>query len=143
MDIQYAYHHSHTLHQPGFWQSCFAAFGFVPLIRPPPIIRHYYSDLLSKPGISSSTLFAVHKIHDKSSETHVIDTIPHVDLTSQPRIAIVGGGIAGVTAANALSKKLSSNNIPAKIVIFEGDEYGSTNEVNFTNHQQPSWLAGK
>ena len=139
MDIQYAYHHSNTmLPQPGFWQSCFAAFGFVPLIpRPPPMRRHYYQDLLSKP--SSSNLFAVNKIHDKSS--NLIDTLPNGDFSWQPRIAIVGGGIAGVTAANALSKKLSSNNITAKIVIFEGDEKGSKNEVNFTNHQQPSWLS--
>lgn len=102
--------------------------------------RHYYQDLLSKQPCSSS-LFAVNRIDIKSSESHLIDTLPHGDLTSQPRIAIVGGGIAGVTAANALSKKLSSNNITAKIVIFEGDEYGSKNEVNFTNQQQPSWIS--
>mmetsp|Transcript_20951 Transcript_20951/g.31618 ORF Transcript_20951/g.31618 Transcript_20951/m.31618 type:complete len:360 (+) Transcript_20951:83-1162(+) len=139
MDIQYA-SHSNILHQTGFWQSCFAAFGIAPLIRPPPMICHYYRDLLSKPSSSGSAFFAVNKINDKSA-ADFIETIPHVDLTSQPRIAIVGGGIAGVTAANALCKKLSSNNVTAKIVIFEGDEYGSNNEVDFSNHQQPSWLA--
>jgi len=104
------------------------------------MICHYYRDLLSKPSSSGSAFFAVNKINDKSA-ADFIETIPHVDLTSQPRIAIVGGGIAGVTAANALCKKLSSNNVTAKIVIFEGDEYGSNNEVDFSNHQQPSWLA--
>jgi len=143
MDIQYA-SHSNILHQTGFWQSCFAAFGIAPLIRPPPMICHYYRDLLSKPSSSGSAFFAVNKINDKSA-ADFIETIPHADLTShsQPRIAIVGGGIAGVTAANALCKKLSSNNVTAKIVIFEGDKYGSNNEVDFSNHQQPSWLAGK
>jgi 6-phosphogluconolactonase/glucosamine-6-phosphate isomerase/deaminase len=110
------------------------------------MICHYYRDLLSKskPSSSVSTVFAVNKINDKSA-ADFIETTPHADLTShsQPRIAIVGGGIAGVTAANALCKKLSSNNVTAKIVIFEGDEYGSNNEVDFSNHQQPSWLAGK
>ncbi len=105
---------------------------------------HYYHDLLSEPRRISSNLFAVNKINDKSEfETQFMETIPDYDLTLKPRIAIVGGGIAGVTAANALSKKLSSNNIAAKIVIFEGDEYGGTNEVNFSNHQQPSWVAGE
>jgi len=104
------------------------------------MMYHYYRDLLSDPRGRSTNLFAVNKIHDKS-ETEFMEPIPHHDFTSKPRIAIVGGGIAGVTAANALSKKLSSNNISAKIVVFEEDEHGGTNEVDFSNHQQPSWLA--
>ncbi len=104
---------------------------------------HYYRDLLSEPRGIGTDLFAVNKIHGKSSELDFMETIPHYDINSKPRIAIVGGGIAGVTAANALSKKLSSNNISAKIVVFEGDEYGGTSEVDFSNHQQPSWLAGE
>lgn len=139
--IQHAASSYSFLRQPG-WPSCFAAFGFAPLIRPPPMMYHYYRDLLSDPRGRSTNLFAVNKIHDKS-ETEFMEPIPHQDFTSKPRIAIVGGGIAGVTAANALSKKLSSNNISAKIVVFEEDEYGGTNEVDFSNHQQPSWLAGE
>lgn len=141
MDIQHATYS--FLRQPGTWPSCFAAFGFAPLIRPPPMMCHYYRDLLSEPLGSSTNLFAVNKIHDKSETDEFMETIPHYDFTSKPRIAIVGGGIAGVTAANALSKKLSANNVSAKIVVFEGDEYGGANEVDFSNHQQPSWVAGE
>lgn len=91
---------------------------------------------------SSSALFAANKATDKSG-ADFIEAMPHVGFASQPRIAIIGGGIAGVTAANALSKKLSSNNMAAKIVVFEGDERGSNNKVDFANHEHPSWPAGK
>jgi hypothetical protein len=160
MEVQYI-NHSNILRQPVFWQSCFAAFGFAPVFRPPPLMCHYYRDLLSPSekwaanlsapplfdskldsgSSSSSTLFAAKKVTDKSEAD--FEAIPHVGFTTPPRIAIIGGGIAGVTAANALSKKLSSNNVAAKIVIFEGDERGSNNKVDFANHENPSWQAGK
>ena len=61
-----------------------------------------------------------------------------------PRIAIIGGGIAGVTAANALSKKFASDNIiDASIVIFEGDVEGGDRCVDFGKGEQPTWTAGK
>ena len=61
----------------------------------------------------------------------------------QPRIAIIGGGIAGVTAANALGKKFATtddNTVNAKIVVFEGDV---PRPVNFGNYEQPTWIAGE
>lgn len=121
----------------------FAAFGFAHVARPPPMIRHYYPDLC-RPGVlkigyggSSSTLL----VSQKDGE----DTSPHIGYTSpaQPRIAIIGGGIAGVTAANALSRTFAANNISPKIVVFEGDEKGSNNMVNFQNHEHPTWVAGE
>jgi hypothetical protein len=153
MEVQYI-NYSNIIRQSGFWQSCFAAFGFAPVIRPPPMMCHYYRDLLSPSGNwdinlsvpplfdtqlgSSSALLAAKKVNDKSEAD-----FPCVGFTKPPRIAIIGGGIAGVTAANALSKKLSSNNVAAKIVIFEGDDRGSNNRVDFSNHENPSWQAGK
>ncbi|KAL9190634.1 hypothetical protein ACHAXT_000340 [Thalassiosira profunda] len=63
----------------------------------------------------------------------------------QPRIAIVGGGIAGVTAANALGKKFADqadrDAISPKIVVFEGDVKGGHRRVNFGNCEQPTWIA--
>ncbi|KAL7548421.1 hypothetical protein ACHAWF_011709 [Thalassiosira exigua] len=56
----------------------------------------------------------------------------------EPRIAIIGGGIAGVTAANALGKKFAPTN--AKIVVFEGCAE-SSRCVNFGNCEQPAWIA--
>ena len=130
----------------------FAAFGFAPVIRPPPMICHYYRDLCS-PGKLTSNPTAPHLLkigHGSSSSSNLFmsnkaDFEPQIGYTSHapPRIAIIGGGIAGVTAANALSKKFSANNIPANITIFEGDEKGSNNNVNFLNHEHPSWVAGK
>src|SRR6056300_510361 len=79
----FAYHH---------YSTPFAAFGFVHIARPPPMIRHYYQDLC-RPGVlkigysdSSSTLLMSQKDEDIS---------PHIGYTSpaQPRIAIIGGGI--------------------------------------------------
>ena len=74
-------------------------------------------------------------------------TIPRI------RIAIIGGGIAGVTAANALSKKFASsssynddensNSIDAKIVVFEGDIEGGNRCVDFDKSEQPVWTAGE
>lgn len=80
------------------------------------------------------TLFAANK-KTYNSKTVLAETTP--------RIAIIGGGIAGVTAADALSKKFSAENIPVNIVVFEGDERGSNNKVDFLNHEQPTWMAGK
>lgn len=61
-----------------------------------------------------------------------------------PRIAIIGGGIAGVTAANALCKKFASDStINAKIVVFEGDVEGGDRFVDFGKSEQPTWTAGK
>lgn len=61
-----------------------------------------------------------------------------------PRIAIIGGGIAGVTAANALGKKFESDNtIDASIVVFEGDVEGGDRCVDFGKSEQPTWTAGK
>ncbi len=58
-----------------------------------------------------------------------------------PRIAIIGGGIAGVTAAQAIANR--SNEIQAKIVVFEGDSEGGHRDVNFGAQEQPAWVAGK
>lgn len=118
------------------------AVGFAHIARPPPMIRHYYQDLF-RPGVlkvwyggSSSTLLMSQKDEDIS---------PHIGYTSsaQPRIAIIGGGIAGVTAANALSRHFAANSISPKMVVFEGDEKGSNNMVNFQNHEHPTWVAGE
>ena len=65
----------------------------------------------------------------------------------KPRIAIVGGGIAGVTAANALGNKFKTidtngnNSLSIDIVVFEGCvECGHC--VNFAKSEQPTWIAG-
>ena len=61
-----------------------------------------------------------------------------------PRIAIIGGGIAGVTAANALGKKKFGNDdLHAKIVVFEGDGEGGHKCANFEVREQPTWIAGE
>ena len=133
----FAYYHS----------TPFAAFGFAHIARAPPMIRHYYQDLF-RPGVlkighyyggssCSSTLL----LSQRDDE----DISPHIGYTSsaQPRIAIIGGGIAGVTAANALSRNFAAKNISPKIVVFEGDEKGSNNMVNFQNHEHPTWVAGE
>lgn len=87
----------------------------------------------SNSGISSSEL-------DEMNNTNEADT--SVTDLYQKRIAIIGGGIAGVTAANALGKKLSNTRFDAKIVVFEGDESGHKG-VNFGEYEQPTWIAGK
>mmetsp|Transcript_16380 Transcript_16380/g.34275 ORF Transcript_16380/g.34275 Transcript_16380/m.34275 type:complete len:669 (-) Transcript_16380:97-2103(-) len=56
-----------------------------------------------------------------------------------PRIAIIGGGIAGVTAAKAIANR--ANEIPSKIVVFEGDSEGGHRDVNFDAREQPVWVA--
>ena len=62
-----------------------------------------------------------------------------------PRIAIIGGGISGVTAANALGKKFATSDdaLDANIVVFEGDVEGGHRCVNFGNCEQPTWIAGE
>lgn len=57
-----------------------------------------------------------------------------------PRIAVIGGGIAGVTAAKAIANRATE--IPAKIVVFEGDSEGGHRDVNFDAREQPVWVAG-
>ena len=59
------------------------------------------------------------------------------------RIGIIGGGIAGVTAANALSKILTDDSsMNAKIVVFEGQEE-ALSPINLNDCQQPQWTAGE
>jgi len=127
----FAYHHS----------AHFPVFGFAHIARPPPMIRHYYQDLcrpgVLKIGYGGRTSTPLMSQKDKDISAHIgYNTSP-----AQPRIAIIGGGIAGVTAANALGRTFAA--LSPKIVVFEGDEKGSNNMVNFQNHEHPTWVAGE
>jgi len=59
------------------------------------------------------------------------------------RIGIIGGGIAGVTAGNALSNILADDDsINAKIIVFEGQEE-ALSPINLNECEQPQWNAGE
>ena len=60
------------------------------------------------------------------------------------RIGIIGGGLAGVTAANALSNIFADDDssMNAKIVVFEGQEE-ALSPINLNDCQQPQWTAGE
>ena len=77
---------------------------------------------------------------DTSSVTHATPQLLDKQTT---RIGIIGGGIAGVTAANALSKILTDDDsMNAKIVVFEGQEE-ALSSINLNECEQPQWTAGE
>jgi protoporphyrinogen oxidase len=64
------------------------------------------------------------------------------------KIAIVGGGICGVTAANAIKIRLQTiaPNQNVEIVIYEGDDHSysgeeSQSQAGFKKMIQPAWKA--
>jgi len=64
------------------------------------------------------------------------------------KIAIVGGGICGVTAAHAIKTRLQTiaPNQKVEIVIYEGDDNSYNGEeiqsqAGFKNMRQPTWKA--
>jgi NADPH-dependent 2,4-dienoyl-CoA reductase/sulfur reductase-like enzyme len=91
--------------------------------------------------VSSSPFMFINKFMDKRAES--VATVGVHDQTNVPRIAIIGGGIAGVTAASSLVKRLDSENKSAKIVLFEEDNEGGQRSVSFGDCQQPIWTAGE
>jgi len=70
-----------------------------------------------------------------------------VDVGPTPRIAIIGGGIAGVTAARSIANELATNKKSkvkkADIVIYEGDTNGGPQKESFDiqRQAQPNWTA--
>ena len=97
------------------------------------------------PTFRTPSLFGV--TSSKSTFDSVINKEDTIILQQQqqqkPRIAIIGGGIAGVTAANALGKKFGNDDLHAKIVVFEGDVEGGHKCANFEGREQPTWIAGE
>ena len=62
------------------------------------------------------------------------------------KIAIIGGGICGVTAAHAIKTRLQTiaPNQKVEIVIYEGDDHSYNDEESqegFKNMMQPTWKA--
>ena len=104
-------------------------------------VRRFYASLHNSNVLYSTTLFG--------SSSNNIDTSSVTHATSQmdkqtTRIGIIGGGIAGVTAADALSNILTDDeSINAKIVIFEGQEEALSPINSNKCQQQPQWTAGE
>lgn len=146
----------------------------IAIIRPPPMTSHYYSNMLSPGRQYFATFLSPHTIVPKNIPTVRSHTSLPAAFAShtpslfgvssskgntecnakamkenhpsqkQPRIAIIGGGIAGVTAANALGKKFENDaQWNPKIVVFEADGEGGHRCVNFENCEQPTWIAGE
>jgi hypothetical protein len=95
-------------------------------ITTPPMQR-----LLMPPGISTGTLRLSTKLK-----------------MSDVKIAIIGGGICGVTAAHAIESRLKSMSPKqnVEIIIFEADsnsfqEGAISSQADFKNKQQPEWRA--
>lgn len=139
----------------GLWRTFSAAFTSASLIRPPPMTSHMF-DRASNVGTLFSTAFDndagqtkltsprfmfFNKFLENGAES--VTTIGARDHVNVPRIAIIGGGIAGVTAASALVKGLDKENKSAKIVLFEQDIEGGQRSVDFGDCQQPIWSAGE
>jgi hypothetical protein len=64
--------------------------------------------------------------------------------TENFRIGIVGGGIAGVSVARALMKRLPSSEDHGKqytITIYEGDSNGGAGGHHHDNNHRPKWIA--
>ena len=148
--------HTYTVPQHGFWASFSfsAVFTSASLIRPPPMTLHMF-DHTSRVGTlfstfdhSASQTYASNKglFFGKFMNSHTDGaatvTKTRVDGVSSPRIAIIGGGIAGVTAASAIAKHLGKENKSAKIVLFEQDNEGAQRNVAFDECKQPIWTAG-
>eukprot|EP00970_Alexandrium_tamarense_P004984 scaffold808_cov196-Alexandrium_tamarense.AAC.121 len=115
----------------GYWRACFASFQTVhtaPTIRPNFAVQHYHQQQLRYNSVLN--------LFGEKSEGEELEAFEYDERT--PRIAVIGGGIAGVTVANALSKSISREH---KIVVFEGDNEGGHRSVNFNEYQQPVWLA--
>lgn len=69
-----------------------------------------------------------------SSTTQATDgTTNRPNINSAKRIAIIGGGIAGVSVAHALSQKVSN-----PIVVYEGDP---AFRRHIEDKQMPQWIA--
>lgn len=152
MDATY---HPSIMPRSGFWRS-FAAFTSASLIRPPPMTSHLFDratnvgtlfsttfdvDPNSQTKLASSPFLFFNKFMDRPTETE--NEIAISDKVDSPRIAIIGGGIAGVTAASSLVKRLDKENQAAKIVLFEQDSEGGQRSVAFGDCQQPVWTAGE
>lgn len=76
--------------------------------------------------------------------TDVLESTTKVNKkVSTPRIAIIGGGIAGVTVASALVSRLQDENRKTQVILFEQDSEGGQRNVAFDDCQQPVWTAGK
>ena len=65
-------------------------------------------------------------------------TVP-ADHKERVRIAIIGGGIAGITAARAIAARLSSTNVNPEIVVWEAD--GAAEDKFSSTGQPPRWRA--
>ena len=103
-------------------------------------VRRFYASLHNSNAFYSSSLFGSSSNNiDTSSATH---SNPQMDKQTT-RIGIIGGGIAGVTAANALSNIFANDDsINAKIVVFEGQEE-ALSPINLNECEQPQWTAGE
>lgn len=62
----------------------------------------------------------------------------HTNTQKNPRIGIVGGGIAGVSVARALTQRLPSDK-QYDIVLFEGDSHGGATKHD--KNVRPQWTA--
>lgn len=146
--------HAYTVPQNGFRPSFSfsAAFTSVSLVHPPPMTSHMF-DHTSRVGTlfstfdnqtyESNTGLFFSKFMNSHSDRAAKIIRTEVNGVYPPRIAIIGGGIAGVTAASALAKHLGNENKPAKIVLFEQDSEGAQRNVAFDECKQPIWTAGQ
>jgi len=100
----------------------------------------FYARLLNSNAFYSTCLFGSSSNNiDTSSAAY---STPQLDKQTT-RIGIIGGGIAGVTAANSLSNILTDDDsMNAKIVVFEGQEE-ALSPINLDECQQPQWTAGE
>lgn len=149
-----ATYHPYIMPRGGVWRSFSAAFTSASLIRPPPMTSHMFHrtnaigtlfstfdcDVNLTNKSAPSLFFFNKKVVDKRlGVTKVNEVVSDENIA---RIAIIGGGIAGVTAAAALAKRLDVENKSAKIVLFEQDTEGGQRSVAFGRCQQPVWTAG-
>ena len=141
------------------WRSFSAAFASASLIRPPPMAfsmnkfdyANHVGTLFSIFDCSASFAHPPSSRYDsflnrsikKQAQSQHSETTTLLDKEFTPRIAVIGGGIAGVTAASALAKRLEKEHTPFQLVLFEQDTEGGQREVNFGNFQQPVWTAGE
>jgi len=104
-------------------------------------VRGFYASLHDSNAFFSTSLFGSSSNNIDTSS--VTNANPQLDKQTT-RIGIIGGGIAGVTAANALSNIFANDHdsMNAKIIVFEGHEE-ALSPIDLNECEQPQWTAGE